>query len=240
MYASVPRFPYTDEIALGDRTVHCDDVNRIMGAHLSDRRRASIERVLGMRTFSIATVCDNVYDVGNIAAVMRSAEAMGIQPFHIIRRQDEVKTSKRITAGADKWLDIHTWEGPQGCVEHLRARGYKLVVTQLAEDCVPIGEVDFTEPTALVFGNEHSGVSPDLLEQADARCVIPMRGFAESFNISVAAALAFYHVASARDAAGGHGDLSAREQDMLRAQLYMRASKTSEAIVAKALEEEGR
>ena len=237
MYASLPRFPYTEEITLSDRTVHCDDVNRIMGEYLSERRGASIERVLPMRTFSIAAVCDNVYDVGNIAAVMRSAEAMGIQPFHIIRRQKEVKTSKRITAGTDKWLDIHSWEGPQGCVEHLRERGYKIVVTQLAEDCVPIGEVDFTEPTAIVFGNEHSGVSPDLLEIADARCVIPMRGFAESFNISVAAALAFYHIASARDAAGGHGDLSEREQDMLRAQLYMRASKSAESIVAAALDE---
>ncbi len=235
------RFPYNTMFEVGERLVDHHTITRIMGNHLSEKRQGAIEHVLPERTFSITAVCDNIYDVGNVAAVMRSAEAMGIQSFHVITRNDRVKTSKRITAGTDKWLDINRWDGPAGCVSHLRERGYQIVATQLSDDCVSIDEIDFTRPTAIVFGNEHAGVSPDLLEEADARCIIPMRGFAESFNISVAAAVAFYHIASARDEAleSGHGDLTELERDILRAELFLRASKTSASIIDAKLSEEG-
>ncbi len=209
----------------GEEPVGADAIIELLTPHISEDRRARIDAVVAQRTYSVVTVCDNLYDTGNVAAVMRSAEAMGIQEFHSIQLHDQLKRSQRITAGADKWLDIHHWRDRAACVEAIQARGYRIVATQLSDDCVDISEVDFTEaPTAIVFGNEHDGVSPEVLEASDMRCILPMTGFAESYNISVAAALSFYHIRRDRLSRGSvHGDLTERERAILRADYYMRS-----------------
>lgn len=218
-------FPYQDEFTLGRHTLSAAQIIELLTSRISQERRDAIRSVIDQRTYSIACVCDGLYDTGNVAAVMRSAEAMGIQPFHVVSPQTRLKRSKRITAGTDKWLDITRWTTPGECIGALRERGYRIVATQLADDCVPISEIDFTqEPTAIVFGNEHAGVSQEFLEASDIRCIIPMRGFAESFNISVAAALSFYHIAQDRLARQGfHGDLNEAQREILEAHFYMRS-----------------
>lgn len=203
--------------------------------HLTDRRRARIERTVANRTCNITPVFDGPYDLGNVAAVMRTAEAMGYQTMHVVHTQPRFKLGKRITQGAEKWLDVFHWQEPAECVRQLKRRGYRICATHL-EAAQPIDEVDFTQPTAIVFGNERSGVSPEVLEAADVRCLIPMMGFVQSYNISVAAALSLYHIVGHRTRElGRHGDLTEDEQRILKAVYYLRTLRSAPQIIDAAL-----
>lgn len=193
-------------------------VCEVLDPFLSDERRERIERVVSERCGSVAVVVDGLANSGNVAAVMRTAEGLGFLNFHVIQRQLPYKHSRRTTQGTDKWLDVHVWDGPAECVRVARAAGMRIVAAHLDRRSRPLDDFDFTIPTALVFGNELGGVSEDLLEMADATCIIPMTGFAQSFNISVAAATCLYHARSDRmRRQGRHGDLGLADQAWLRA-----------------------
>ncbi len=203
----------------------------ILSEFVSDERKQRIEQVIAHRTYTVTPVIDGVFDMGNVSAVMRTSEALGYQSVHIIESAERFKSSTRTTQGSDKWLDVFRWKTPTECVEHLRARGYRLVVTHLDAQ-KRLEDVDFTNPTALVFGNEANGVSDEMLSLADEHCIIPMIGFVESFNISVAAAVALYHAYQQRVAAlGSQGDLDDASRDRLRAEFYMRSVREHEAII---------
>ena len=209
------------------------EVSRVLDPFVSDERKNRIENVLLNRTRTVTPVVDGVHDMGNVSAVMRSAEALGYQTVHVIETADEFKNSPRTTQGADKWLDVFRWPTARACAERLRHDGYHLVVTHL-EAQTPIQEIDFTERTAIVFGNEANGVSEEMLTMADERCILPMKGFVESFNISVAAAIILYHAFLQRVRGGRpHGDLTEAEKDALRARFYMKSVKEPAAIVSR-------
>ena len=149
------------------------------------------------------------------------------------------KTSERTTQGADKWLDVHHWPSPQPCIDHLKAQGYTLVVTHLDEASVPIDAIDFTQKTALVFGNERDGASEMMVALADQTCVVPMAGFTQSFNISVAAAVCLYHARQDRlHRQGYQGDLTDAQREHLRAHWYMKSVRSARQILTRALSED--
>ncbi len=221
---------YSDPIDLG-ALLHLDDelvvgaeaLTELLREQLTEERRAKIEEVLDNRTLTVIPVMDGIHDLGNAAAVLRSAEGMGYQEAHIIDTQTEYKRSKRVTQGADKWVDVHRWDSPKRCVQSLQARGYEVVATDLDAD-VELSEIDFTSPTALVFGNERDGVSDEVLGACDRRCIIPIQGFVQSYNISVAAALSLYEALRQRQQRRGtQGDLTADERRVLRAHYYLRS-----------------
>ncbi len=225
-----------DPLRIDGRTWTPDEVVAVLQPYLSEARRARIEAVLDGRTYTVATVVEGLVNTGNVSAVMRSAEALGFQPFHLITGPARFKKSKRTTQGAEKWLDVRVWETPAGCVEHLRERGYAVVATHLDDTAVPIDALDFTRKTALVFGNEREGVSAELLALADRRCIIPTPGFVESFNISVAAAVGLYHAYRDRLARSGrHGDLTEAERRHLRARFYLKAVNHATRILRQAV-----
>ncbi len=204
-----------------------------LAPYLSDRRKARIEQVVAGRTDTVATVVEGLTNLGNISAVMRSAEALGFHRFHIVEAAGRFKTSARTTQGADKWLDITRWEDADACVAGLRDAGYAIVVTHLSDDAVPIDAIDFTRKTALVLGNEEHGVSERMRALADTCCIIPMAGFTQSFNISVAAAVSLYHAYLDRlRRQGFHGDLTPEAVDALRARYYRLSVKHADAILA--------
>ncbi len=204
-------------------------------AHLTPDRIKRIERVLDGRTHNFATVVEGLQDTGNMAAIMRSAEAFGFQPFHVIATAGKYKMSTRTTQGANKWLDVYRWTDVEACIENLREQGYRVLATYVGEGAEPIESFDFTEKTALVFGNEPDGVSPELLELADARTVIPTPGFVESFNVSAAAAVCLHHAYRTRVARGAHGDLSDRERQRMRAAFYVHSTRHAEKLLRHAL-----
>lgn len=221
-----------DEFTLAGRRLKASEIVSLLKPHLTAERINRIEQVISGRTFHVATVVEHLYDIGNISAVMRSAESFGYLPFHIIEKPGaRYKKSDRVSKGSEKWLDLHKWSKTGDCLARLKDQGYRIYVTTL-DEAVPLEDQTFDGPTAIVFGNEKEGVSPQALEWADQRVAIPMKGFTQSFNISVAAALSFYQIYQKRVAGGGKsGDLSDLEQEQVRASYYLRTLDSAEEII---------
>jgi tRNA (guanosine-2'-O-)-methyltransferase len=231
--------PSAEPIEAGGLLFEPAGVVRILMPYLTAARAARIESVLAERTYDTAPVLEGLYDRGNVSAVIRTAEALGCQAVHIVELQEAFKEANRVTQGADKWLDIHRWDTTRACVACLRARGYR-IVAMCMEDAEPIGSLAFDTPTALCFGSEKDGLSPELMELADARAVIPMGGFTRSFNISVAAALTLYHVREDRvRRLGRHGSLTPAQHEALLARYCMLSQANAEHILRRDAERNG-
>ena len=222
-------------LAVGARRLTAAQVLQHLAPFLTERRRARIEAVVAERTRAVVPVVEGLINVGNVSAVMRTAEALGCQDLHVVTGDDAFKQSARTSQGAEKWLDVRTWSAPEACAAHLRAAGYAVVAMHLSEEAVPIGEIDFAQKTALVFGNEQGGVSEAMLAAADQHGVVPQAGFTQSLNVSVAAAVALYHARQARREQGS--DLTATEQEALRARFYLHSVNEAEAVLRRVLEE---
>ncbi len=192
---------------------------------VTPQRWLKIQNIVDKRNKNLVTVLENIYDRGNSSAVMRSAEAFGFYQIHHIIQSQEFKESKRVTQGAEKWLVQKKWPDTLSCVESLKQRGFKIYVTQL-DGGRPIDRCSFQGPVALCFGNEKDGVSPLLSESADEKVFIPMQGFVQSFNISVAAALSFQYAYLKINEAGGPPKLSNEERQQLLAQYLLKSCKT--------------
>ena len=160
-----------DPFTVAGRRLSPAQVIEILTAYLTEARRTRIDTVLAGRTYTVAPVVEGLINTGNISAVMRTAEALGFQAFHLITHPEHdegarYKTSERTTQGADKWLDVWRWPSPEACTAHLKAEGYQVVVPHLDDRAVPIDTIDFTQKTALVFGNERDGASEATLALA--------------------------------------------------------------------------
>lgn len=230
------RFPHTGQFNFGGQTLSAEKILSLLEPSLTPERQERIKATVEGRTCNVVPVLENNYDRGNISAVLRSAEAMGYQCAHVIELQEKFKSSARVTQGADKWLDVRKWKSTPECVSYLKEQGYQVLATHLDSRAKPIGEVDVTRPTALVFGNEKEGISEDMIRLADQTVIIPMQGFVQSYNISVAAAISLYHIFMERSRAfGKQGDLSDEEKLILRAEFSLRSSKNPEALIEELL-----
>lgn len=217
-------FPYGPEISIRDHlNIHYQVILDKVGPLLTDERRQKIDKVIAQRNFDTAVVLEGIYDRGNISAVMRSAEGLGFGNFHVIETQEKFKEANRVTQGADKWVEVQKWKSTSDCVKALKKQGYKICVTHLSEKSKPLSGIDFSGKTAFVLGNEKEGVTPEMIAAADECVIIPMTGFVQSFNISVAGALGLYHISQDREKRlGRNASLNAEEQAILRAYYYMR------------------
>ena len=222
-----------DFFTFGDRTYTPAEIIGHLTPMMTEKRLARINQVLDRRTYTVATVVEGLINTGNVNAVMRSAEALGFQSFHIIGADAEAyKTSSRESQGAEKWLDTAYWPTPHACAEALKKNGYTLIATHLDDTAVPLETFDFTCQTALIFGNERDGVSPALLDLADHHCIVPTPGFTQSFNISVAAAVCLYHAYRDRLARQGfHGDLTPDQAEHLRALWCLKSVRYAERVL---------
>ncbi|HVK60286.1 MAG TPA: RNA methyltransferase [Bdellovibrionales bacterium] len=232
-----PRFPHADRFVFGDKTLSSAQLLELLAPYLTQERQRKIAETVARRTCNVVPVFENLYDRGNVSAVLRSSEGLGYQCAHIIESGDKFKEANRVTQGADKWLDVKRWKTTTECVKELRHLGYQILVTHLDANAVSIADVDVTKPTALVFGNERDGVSPEMIASADKTVIIPMQGFVQSFNISVAAAIGLYHIYNERmQKLGHHGDLSELERSILQAEFSLRSSKNPERLIEEILE----
>lgn len=156
-----------------------------------------IQEKVQHRTRHISVVVENLFQEHNISAVLRTADVFGIQDVHVIERGYTFKTNDEIALGASKWLDVHHYKNAENntlaCYEKLREQGYKIVATTPHKDDIDLEDFDFTQKTALIFGTEKEGLSPEAIENADAWLKVPMVGFTESLNISVCAAICMHH-----------------------------------------------
>lgn len=201
-------------------------------AVMTEERLAKIQKVIGGRSRSVIPVLEHLYDLGNVSAVLRSAESFGFFEVGIIPQPNQkFKAAKGVSKGTEKWLDIAKYKTSMECASVLKGRGYKIFATDL-KATHRIQDIDFSEKIALVFGNEKEGVSEEMQNLADGTVIIPMTGFAQSFNISVAAAISLYHAHWQRVLRFGQsGDLTPQEQADLLDTYILRSSSHVEAIL---------
>ena len=139
-------FPFGSEISFHSKASYkYQDVLEHVWPLLTAERQKKIENVLPGRCFSNVLLMENIYDRGNISAVMRSAEAMGFSMVHMVELGEKFKESQRTTAGADKWVEVRKWKSTKECVQALKAQGKQIIVTHLAADSKPISEIDFSK-----------------------------------------------------------------------------------------------
>ena len=221
-------------IKVGKLQLTAAEIIKRIAPLLTDERVTRLKEVVSRRTYNFVPVFENPYDLGNISAVMRSAEAFGfLECDLVIPPGSRFKAANRVARGADKWLDVQVFRSALDCVQDLHQRGFQVYATHL-ESAVPIEEVDFTKPTAVILGNEKDGVSREMLAAVDGRFIIPMQGFTQSFNISVAAALVFYHAWRARAYANrstSAGDLDEQQQQQVLANYYLRCLDNPEVVL---------
>jgi tRNA (guanosine-2'-O-)-methyltransferase len=194
---------------------------------LLPERRRRIDEVVSSRTRTLTVVMEALGDPQNVNAVLRTAEAFGVQEVHVVEGPMKAyDRNKKISQNADKWLDVVRWKTTAECLLHLKERGFAVYATHLGEGSVDLAALSFARPVALVFGNEHRGVSEQALAHADARYAIPMRGFSQSLNVSVAAAVSLFRAVERRqEERGRHGDLTDEEAAGLRERFYTKSVK---------------
>jgi tRNA (guanosine-2'-O-)-methyltransferase len=171
---------------------------------MTNERRQRIETVLSGRQNDLTVVLENVFDPHNISAVMRSCDAVGIQEIYVLTTKipRHKKWGERSSSSAAKWLTIHQFDDAQACFRELRKKYAHILTTHLSADAVSLYQLDLTQPVALVFGNEHAGVSDEIRALADGNFIIPQVGMIRSLNISVACAVSVYEAFRQKSAAG--------------------------------------
>ena len=156
---------------------------------LTDNRKEKFLKVLKERTKHFTIAVEDVFQMHNASAVMRSCEVFGIQELHVIEERYGKRIDKEIAMGAQKWVDISTYDSVTNCIDTLKGKGYQIIATTPHENDCQLEDFDISKPSALFFGTERDGLSDEILRRADGFLKIPMVGFTESLNISVSAAI---------------------------------------------------
>src|SRR6185503_3300784 len=171
---------------------------------MTPERREKLQSVLSKRQDDITIVLENVFDPHNISAVMRTCDAVGVQELYVLNTKipRHKKWGAKSSSSAAKWLTIYQFENAEECFTELRKKYSKILTTHLSSDAVNLYEINFTERLALVFGNEHSGVSEEIRKLADGNFKIPQMGIIRSLNISVACAVTLYEAYRQKSLAG--------------------------------------
>ncbi len=174
---------------------------------MTPERIERLNQVLSKRQPNLTVVLENVADPHNISAVMRTCDAVGIQDIYVLNTiiANHEKWGAKSSSSAAKWLTIHQFTEVGACFKELRKHFTKIYTTHLSTDAVELYKLDLTEPVALIFGNEHSGVSDELIALSDGNFIIPQVGIIKSLNISVACAVSLYE-AFRQKAGAGHYD----------------------------------
>ncbi|GGG39602.1 tRNA (guanosine(18)-2'-O)-methyltransferase [Dokdonia pacifica] len=163
-------------------------------SYLTDRRRDLFDRVLSERTYHFTVAVEDVYQLHNTSAVIRSCESFGVQNLHVIEEVNVKRIDREIAMGAQKWVDVHRHTSTKACVQSLKADGYRIIATTPHKKAYRLEDFDITQKAAIFFGRETEGLSPEVLEAADDFIYIPMVGFTESLNISVSAAITLQYI----------------------------------------------
>ena len=177
---------------------------------VSRRRIERLRAAAECRQPGLHLVLENVHDPHNVSAVLRTCDAVGVGGVHLVYTYEEFpKFGRTSSASAWKWLEIHQHATIQECYSALRALGCAIYATDLSDSATSLYELDLAQPVALVFGNEHLGVSPEASSLADGNLLIPMVGLVQSLNISVACAVTLYEAMRQRIERGSYDSPSA-------------------------------
>jgi tRNA (guanosine-2'-O-)-methyltransferase len=211
---------------------HPNDSAAFHWSLLTPARQARILAVVDARLASVTVVLDRLLDPHNTAAILRTAEGLGLGRVHVVSHESEDGIAhRRVTQDAHKWLDLEQHASGATGAEALRARGFEVWAGHLDDKACLYTELPADRPVALLFGNEHEGPSERTLAACTGTFRIPMAGFTQSFNVSVAAGMALAQVARARrEALGRPGDLSQGERVVLKKRFTLLAAKLARRL----------
>lgn len=186
--------------------------------YLTPERKRLFDKILAYRTRHFTMVAEDTFQDHNAGALVRTCDCFGIQDLYIIEEFNEYRIAKGMAQGAQKWVNTHFFNeydnNIQACIDHVRAKGYSVVAASPHHDDNPVDHFDIRKKAAFFFGTEKKGLSKSILAQADSFVKIPIYGFTESFNVSVAAALLLQSLTSRlHNSAGINWKLS--EEEML-------------------------
>lgn len=163
-------------------------------SYLTENRRTRFNKVLSQRTKHFTVATEDVYQLHNTSAVIRSCDVFGIQEVNIVEEINSKRIDREIAMGAQKWVDLNRFHTVKDCIKDLKSKGYQIVATTPhTNDCL-LHEFDVTKKSCFFFGRETEGLSQEVIDNADCYLKIPMSGFTESLNISVSAAIILQHV----------------------------------------------
>ncbi|MBT8260103.1 MAG: RNA methyltransferase [Flavobacteriaceae bacterium] len=167
---------------------------KYLEGYLTEKRLKRFNDVLSKRTKHFTVATEDIYQLHNTSAVMRSCDVFGIQELSIIEEQNVKRIDREIAMGAQKWVDLNRFNTSKECIRYMRKRGYQIVATTPHKNDCLLQEFDITKKSCFFFGRETEGLSQDVLDEADCYLKIPMVGFTESLNVSVSAAIILEHV----------------------------------------------
>ena len=187
--------------------------------YLTEKRKATFKKVLNDRTRHFTVVLEDIYQPHNASAVVRTCDIFGIQDIHAIENKYNNKVSRHVAKGSQKWLNINRYredgDNTKKCLDTLKNNGYQIIATTPHNDSCYLQDFDITKKSAFVFGVEAEGVSEYVKENADGFLKIPMVGFTESLNISVAAAIILQDVTTKLRNSAVNWQLSNQEKEVL-------------------------
>ncbi|HEX2981997.1 MAG TPA: RNA methyltransferase [Ignavibacteriales bacterium] len=181
----------------------------------TERRLSKIAAAVKARQFSLHVVLENIHDPHNVSAILRSCDAVGVPRIALLYNVEPFpKLSRVVSASANKWIEKEKFKTTEECFGKLRSEGYKIYASALNEKAVDLHSIDFTQKISVVLGNEHRGVSEEVLEQADEVFYIPMYGMVQSLNVSVASAVILYEALRQRKSKGLYENNGMPQEDI--------------------------
>ena len=171
------------------------DLLTYLETYLTEERKQRFLDVLQKRTKHITVAVEDVYQLHNTSAILRSCDVFGVQELHVIEHRFGKRLDKNIAVGAEQWVDVHRYGTTADCVAKLKSEGYRIIATTPHNDSSLLPDFFPSEKSALFFGTEKEGLSETVMQQADGFLKIPMVGFSESLNVSVSAAIIIQQLA---------------------------------------------
>lgn len=205
---------------------------------LTETRRTRFEAVLSQRTKHFTVATEDVYQLHNTSAVIRTCDVFGIQEVNIIEERNSKRIDREIAMGAQKWVDLNRYNSVKDAIKNLRQKGYQIVATTPHTNDVLLQDFDVTKRSCFFFGRETEGLSQEVLDVADCYLKIPMVGFTESLNISVSAAIILQDVTTKLKQTNINWQLSDEEQLQKRMDWVQKTINSYDKIVNRFYEEQ--
>ena len=204
---------------------------------LTDERLEKINHFAPESSDFVLPVIEDVFQFRNAAAIVRSVEACGFHKIIAMESEHEFNPNLRVTKGAETWVEVEKLPHNLDSLREIKNRGYKILAVSPENNATMLSDYDLKEPVALVFGTEAAGVSEEILDFADETLAIPMYGFTQSFNVSVAAAICVYELKQKLLRSNLDYKLSEEYLWEMKVRWAMNSIKSGEQILAKYLRE---
>jgi len=201
---------------------------------VTEKRKNTFKNILLNRTRHFTVVLEDIFQQHNSSAVIRSCDVFGIQDIHIIENKYHSKVSRHVAKGSQKWLNLNNYKedknNTKDCLTRLKNEGYQIIATSPHNNTCTLHDLDISKKSAFIFGVEKSGVSEEVLINSDEILTIPMVGFTESLNISVAAAIILENLTNKLRNSNYQWRLSEKEQEIIYANWLEKSIKNVDEI----------